>query len=98
MGVDIAHRFGISEAHVSRIWASWLEFLYHELGALPSGHHMIIYNKLCRCCHSLSKKTYPNTCVIIDCTEQQIEMPCSSFRSQSAFLKMGTSPIPNDVG
>ena len=35
MGVDIAHRFGISEAHVSRIWASWLEFLYHELGALP---------------------------------------------------------------
>ena len=35
MGVEIAHRFGISEAHVSRIWASWLEFLYHELGALP---------------------------------------------------------------
>ena len=35
MGVDIAHRFGISEAHVSCIWASWLEFLYHELGALP---------------------------------------------------------------
>ena len=35
MGVYIAHRSGISEAHVSRIWANWLEFLYHRLRAIP---------------------------------------------------------------
>ena len=95
MGVDIAHRFGISEAHVSHIWASWLVFLYHELGALPIwASHDYIQQTM-----PLLPNTYPNTCVIIDCTEQQIEMPCSSFRSHAVCIfEMGTSPIPNDVG
>jgi hypothetical protein len=35
MGVDIAYRFGISEAHVSRIWVTWLLFMYYRLRAIP---------------------------------------------------------------
>ena len=79
-GGRLAHRFGISEAHVSRIWATWLEFLYHELRALPIwASHDYIQQTM----PQPFKETYPNTHVIIDCTKLLIEMP-TSFRSQSA--------------
>jgi hypothetical protein len=80
MGVDIAHRFGISEAHVSRIWATWLEFLYHQLRALPIWASC---DYIQQTMPQPFKQTYPNTRVIIDCTELLIEMP-TSFGSQSA--------------
>ena len=80
MGVDISQRFGISEAHVSRIWATWLEFLYHRLRALPIWASRDYVQQTMP---QPFKETYPNTHVIIDCTELLIEMP-TSFRSQSA--------------
>ena len=80
MGVDIAHRFCISEAHVSRIWATWLEFLYHRLRAIPIWASR---DYIQQTMPQPFKETYPNTHVIIDCTELLIEMP-TSFRSQSA--------------
>ena len=93
MVVDIADRFGISEAHVSCILATWLEFLYHELRALPIwGSCDYIQQTM----PQPFKETYQNNCVIIDCTElyviidctELIEMP-TSFRSQSAFFENG---------
>ena len=32
---DIAHRFNISQSHVSRILVTWLDFLYRQLRSIP---------------------------------------------------------------
>ncbi len=80
LGLDIANRFGISHTQFSRIETTWLGFLYHRLRALPiwaSREHVQ------ETMPQAFKDTYPNTRVIIDCTEIYIEMP-TSFRSQSA--------------
>ncbi len=74
MGADIAHRFGISEAHVSRIWVTWLVFLYHRLRGLPTwASRDFIQQTMPQ--PFKEKETYPYTRVIIDCTEPLIEMP-----------------------
>ena len=80
MGADIAYRFGISEAQISRIWVTWLEFLYHRLRAIPIWASQEYIQQTMP---QPFKDTYPNTRVIIDCTELLVEMP-TSFRSQSA--------------
>lgn len=78
--VDNANRFGLSQSQVSRIWTTWLSFLYHRLRALPIWpSHEYIQQTMPSC----FKENYPKTRVIIDCTEIYIEMP-TSFRSQSA--------------
>jgi len=77
---DLAHRFGISCMHVSRIWITWLTFLHQRLRALsiwPTRQFLDDNMPLC------FKQNFPQTRVIIDCTEIMIEMP-SSCRSQSA--------------
>ena len=74
MGVDISQRFVISEAHVSRIWATWLQFLYHRLRALPiSASRDYIQQTM----PQPFKETYSNTRVVIDCTELIIEIPAN---------------------
>ena len=80
MGPDLAFRFSISEAQVSRIWVTWLEFLYDRLRAIPIWASQEYIQKTMP---EAFKNTYPNTRVIIDCTELFIERP-TSFRSQSA--------------
>ena len=46
MMADIACRFGISEAGVSHIWATWLRFSYHRLRELPIwATHVNTYQK-----------------------------------------------------
>ena len=80
LSLDIANRFGISQAQYSRIENTWLAFLYHRLRALPiwaSCDHVQ------QTMPQAFKDAYPKTRVIIDCTEIYIEMP-TSFRSQSA--------------
>ena len=64
--VDIAHRFGISQSQVSRIWTTWLSFLYHRLRALPIWPSCEYIHQTMPVCF---KENYPNTRVIIDCTE-----------------------------
>ena len=78
--VDIAHRFSISQSQVSRIWTTWLSFLYHRLRALPIWPSREYIHQAMPVCF---KENYPKTRVIIECTEIYIEMP-TSFRSQSA--------------
>ncbi|XP_028406791.1 uncharacterized protein LOC114529234 [Dendronephthya gigantea] len=80
LGLDVANRFGISPAQYSRIETTWLAFLYHRLRALPIWpSRQYIQNTMPKA----FKDSYPNTRVIIDCTELFIERP-TSFRSQSA--------------
>ena len=80
LSLDTANRFGISQAQYSRIETTWLGFLYHRLRALPIWpSREYIQNTMPKA----FKDSYPNTRVIIDCTELFIERP-TSFRSQSA--------------
>ena len=76
---DVANRFGLLTSHVSRIWITWIAFLYQRLRALPiwPSRQLVDANMPAR-----FKISYPQTRVIIDCTELFIERP-SSCRSQS---------------
>ena len=66
LGLDIANRFGISHAHYSRIETTLLGFLYHRLRALPIWpSREYIQNTMPKS----FKDSYPNTRIIIDCTE-----------------------------
>ena len=77
---DLAYRAGVSTSSFSRIWITWLDFLHSKFRAFP-----IWPSKSCvqKTMHSCFKESYPNTRVIIDCTEIFIERP-SSVQSQSS--------------
>ena len=77
---DLASRFNLSVSQISRIWVTWLDFLYTWVRSIPIWPSQ----KYVRDNMPPSfKESYPNTRVIIDCTEVFIEMP-SQPRSQSA--------------
>ena len=76
---DLAHRFNLSESHVSRIWKTWIAFLHQRLCALPIWPSRQLVDDTMPACF---KSSFPKTRVIIDCTEFLIERP-SSCRSQS---------------
>ena len=78
-GVGLIHRFGISCMHVSRICITWLTFLNQRLRELPIWPTRECIDQNMPLCF---KQNFPQTRVIIDCTEIMIEMlsPC---RSQS---------------
>ena len=77
---DLAHRFKVSESTVSLIFRTWIRLLRSELEPLiilpPRSvlqHHL----------PPLFKQNSPNTTLIIDCTEFEMERP-SSLDNQSA--------------
>ena len=77
---DVADRFSISTATVSRIFNSWIVFLSHQLRPLiiwPS--RQVIQQHM----PSQFKKLYPSARCIIDCTEIFCQTP-SSMPLQSA--------------
>jgi hypothetical protein len=75
LGIDtttLSHWFGISKGQVSKTFSTWINFLYQMLGGFikwPSKDkikkHMPLAFKL----------KYPNTRVIIDCTEIFVQRP-----------------------
>ena len=77
---DLAHRFNVSVMTVSRITRSWMRFLRAEFEPLiqtpPSEilklHMPNVFQQIC-----------PDTVMIVDCTEFQMEKP-SSLNAQSA--------------
>eukprot|EP00794_Sanderia_malayensis_P004476 gene4476-biopygen3643 len=75
---DLADRFGISSGYVSKVFTTWINFLFHELPLLfpfPSQENV-------RRLMPEEFKMYPTTRIIIDCTEIFIEVP-SSMKAQS---------------
>ena len=76
---DMADRFGVSVSSVSRTLNTWINFLYHTLKQLPIWPSSKVVKDTMPVCF---KDQYPDTRVILDCTELFIEMP-SSFRAQS---------------
>ena len=75
---DLADRFGISQSQVSKIFTTWICFLYHELPTLfPFPSKDLILENM-----PAQFKEFPKTRIILDCTELFIETP-SSMVSQS---------------
>ena len=77
--LSLAHRYGISPSHLSRIWTTWITFLHQRLRAMPIWPSREFVDSNMPACF---KDEFPKTRVIIDCTEFYIEKP-SSYRSQS---------------
>lgn len=79
---DIATRFGITQASVSRITNTWINLMYHNLKSIetfPSWHIVKKYMP------EAFKKEYPNTRIIIDATEFSIERPSSLLSQACTF-------------
>ena len=74
---DLSARLGISAAHFSKLFETWIRFLRMELEAL------ITFPSLDEVKKNMPEqfKNYPNTRVIIDCTEIYVEKP-SSLKAQ----------------
>ena len=71
---DLAYRAGVSTTSFSRIWITWLDFLHSKFRAFPIWPSKSCVQKTMPSCF---KESYPNTSVIIDCTEIFIERPSS---------------------
>ena len=79
---DLAYRFGVSQSTVSRIFTTWINFLYHQFKQIPLWPprefvqaHM----------PKLFKEKYPTTRVIIDATEMFIQQPSLPELQQRTF-------------
>ncbi|XP_077520323.1 uncharacterized protein LOC144130217 [Amblyomma americanum] len=79
-GLDLAYRFGVSKTTVSRMWATWLDFLDNRLCQVPTWMPPELCDKYRP--KAFSDKGYTTVDGILDCTEIFIETP-SSFRVQS---------------
>ena len=71
---DLAIRFNCSLPTISRKIVTWANFLYFTLGRIPIWLSRETVNKYMPDCF---KELYPNTRVVIDCTEIQTQQPSS---------------------
>ena len=67
---DLAVRFKVSPSTVSRVFLTWANFLYFMLGQIPIWPTKVQVKANLPDCFKL---TYPNTCVILDCTEIKVQ-------------------------
>jgi len=80
---DLANRFKCSVATVSRKIVTWANFLYVTLGRIPLWlSRDVIDENMPECFKTL----YPNTRVIIDCTEMKTQTPSSLVLNSQMYL------------
>ena len=80
--IHLAHLFKISQSTVSRIFISWINFMYLKLGQIniwPS--RKVVDDSM----PEAFKDKYPSTRVIIDCTEVRCQMPSSLLLNSELF-------------
>jgi len=77
---DLCYRFKLSESTISIIFRTWMRFMSRELGALIRLPPREVINLHMP---SLFKECFPQTVLIIDCTETEMERP-SALDNQSA--------------
>ena len=79
---DLADRFGLSCATISRIFTTWINFMYLKLKEIPLWPPRdIVQANMPKCFRNL----YPTTRVIIDATEVYIEKPSLPDLQQMTF-------------
>lgn len=77
---DLAYRFMVSIATVSRICTTWISFIYLQVGQMDL---WLSRDKVDKAMPAVFKERYPSTRAIIDATEVRCEVP-SSLVLQSA--------------
>ena len=93
---DLSFRFSLSEATVSTILTTWLNYLFVHLGHLKIWPHR---NVLISNMPKDFKEKYPNNVCIIDCTELKIQVPSSLVKqSQSYSNYKSTNTLKSLVG
>ena len=78
----LSHLFNVSQATVSRIVISWINFMYLRFGVLNIWPSREAVN---RTMPEDFRKAYPSTRVIIDCTEVKCAMPSSLLLNSELF-------------
>ncbi|XP_028514894.1 uncharacterized protein LOC114575052 [Exaiptasia diaphana] len=103
---DLAERFNISSSHVSRIFITWVNFLYRLLTTIDI---WMSHKKVKRMLPQSFKGLYDDVIVVLDCTEMECERPSdlelqaatySSYKSRNTVKGLvGISPngIPTFV-
>jgi hypothetical protein len=79
---DLAFRYNISVSQVSNIWITWLDFLCQRLRSIPIWPSRECVNSTMP---KSFKEHYPQTRIIIDCTEIFIEMPSAPVSQSITF-------------
>ena len=80
--IDLAYRFGVSQATVSRILSTWINFVYYKLKEVniwPDRNQVDLFMP------KSFKDTYPTTRCIIDATEIFTQMPSNPIAQQLTF-------------
>lgn len=80
--LHLAHLFNVSQPTVSRIFISWIDYMYLKLGHINIWPSRNLVNETMP--HDFKEK-YPTTRVIIDCTEVRCEMPSSLLLNSELF-------------
>ena len=80
--IHLAHLFKISQSTVSRIFISWINFMYLKLGQINIWPSRKVVNESMP---EAFKEKYPSTRVIIDCTEVRCQMPSSLLLNSELF-------------
>jgi len=80
--LHLAHLFNVSQPTVSRIFISWINYMYLKLGHINCWPSRELIDETMR---QDFKAKYPTTRVIIDCTEIPCEMPSSLLLNSELF-------------
>lgn len=80
--MHLAHLFKISQSTVSRIFISWINFMYLKLGQINIWPSRKVVDESMP---EAFKEKYPSTRVIIDCTEVRCQMPSSLLLNSELF-------------
>ncbi|XP_067038652.1 uncharacterized protein [Acropora muricata] len=78
----LSHLFNVSQATISRIIISWINFMYLRFGVVNIWPSREAIN---RTMPEDFRKAYPSTRVIIDCTEVKCAMPSSLLLNSELF-------------
>ena len=79
---DLANRYCISVSQVSNIWITWISFIHQRLKSISIWPSRALVNQNMP---SSIKERYPQTRVIVDCTEIFIEMPTAPATQSATF-------------
>ena len=79
---DLANRFDTSVSPLSRITGTWINLMFHSFKAIE---HYPPWHVVEKHMPDAFKKEYPNTYLIIDTTEFQVERPSSLLTQSCTF-------------
>ena len=90
-GIHLAHLFKISQSTVSRIFVSWINFMYLKFDQINIWPSRKVVDKSMP---EAFKEKYPSTKVRIDCTEVRCQMPGSRLLNNELFSSYKNHTTP----